>query len=176
MENVVATGDVKQSFDLVKINTTFDKTEYNPDRFPGLVYRIKVPKTSTLIFRTGKMVCTGSRSEEMAVIAINKVVKELRKGGIKIKNKPICKVQNIVASVDLGGQIDLEEVARQLPRSMYEPEQFPGLIYRMKKPKTVILIFSSGKLVCTGAKIESQVKNAVNNLHNLLEKKNLMLY
>ena len=114
MENVVATGDVKQSFDLVKINTTFDKTEYNPDRFPGLVYRIKVPKTSTLIFRTGKMVCTGSRSEEMAVIAINKVVKELRKGGIKIKNKPICKVQNIVASVDLGGQIDLEEVANEL--------------------------------------------------------------
>ena len=176
VENVVATGDVKQSFDLVKINTTFDKTEYNPDRFPGLVYRIKVPKTSTLIFRTGKMVCTGSRSEEMAVIAINKVVKELKKGGIKIKHKPICKVQNIVASVDLGGQIDLEEVARQLPRSMYEPEQFPGVILRASEPKAVFLIFSSGKLVCTGTKQEKDIYTAVKKLHTRLEKLDLMIY
>ena len=88
----------------------------------------------------------------------------------------IVTIQNIVASVDFGGNIDLEEAARKLSNSMYEPEQFPGLIYRMKEPKSVILIFSTGKLVCTGTKIESQVKNAVNNLHNLLEKKNLMLY
>ena len=99
VENVVATGNLKQSLDLIQINKKFKHTEYNPDRFPGLVYRIKVPKTSTLIFRTGKMVCTGSRSEEMSGIAINLVVKELKKGGIKIKNKPITEVQNIVASV-----------------------------------------------------------------------------
>ena len=176
MENVVATGNLSQSVDLVEINTTFESTEYNPDRFPGLVYRIKVPKTSTLIFRTGKMVCTGSRSEEMAVIAINKVVKELKKGGIKIKNKPICEVQNIVASVDLGGQIDLEEVARQLPRSMYEPEQFPGVILRASEPKAVFLIFSSGKLVCTGTKQEKDIYTAVKKLHTLLEKLDLMIY
>ena len=176
MENVVATGDLRQSIDLIQIDTTFEKTEYNPDRFPGLVYRIKVPKTSTLIFRTGKMVCTGSRSEEQAVIAINKVVKELKKGGIKIKNKPICEVQNIVASVDLGGQIDLEEVARQLPRSMYEPEQFPGVILRASEPKAVFLIFSSGKLVCTGTKQEKDIYTAVKKLHTRLEKLDLMIY
>ena len=88
------------------------------------------------------MLFRSSRSEEQAVVAINKVVKELKKGGIKIKNKPICEVQNIVASVDLGGQIDLEEVARQLPRSMYEPEQFPGVILRASEPKAVFLIRS----------------------------------
>ena len=176
VENVVATGNLKQSLDLIQINKKFKHTEYNPDRFPGLVYRIKVPKTSTLIFRTGKMVCTGSRSEEMSGIAINLVVKELKKGGIKIKNKPITEVQNIVASVDLGGQINLEEAARRLNQCMYEPEQFPGLIYRMNEPKTVILVFASGKLVCTGAKMEKHVNQAVNNLHKLLEKKRLMIY
>ncbi|MAM42554.1 MAG: TATA box-binding protein, partial [Thaumarchaeota archaeon] len=88
VENVVATGNLSQSIDLVEIKDNFEETEYNPDRFPGLVFRLPSPKTSTLIFRTGKMVCTGSRSEEMAVIAINKVVKVLKKGGIKIKRKP----------------------------------------------------------------------------------------
>ena len=111
VENVVATGNLSQSLDLIQIQKTFKHTEYNPERFPGLVYRLKIPKTSTLIFRTGKMVCTGSRSEEQSEVAINLVVKQLKAGGIKIKNKPVCQVQNIVASVDLGGQIDLEEVA-----------------------------------------------------------------
>ena len=122
------------------------------------------------------MVCTGSRSEEQAVVAINKVVQSLKKGGIKIKNKPICEVQNIVASVDLGGQIDLEEVARQLPRSMYEPEQFPGVILRADEPKAVFLIFSSGKLVCTGTKQEKDIYSAVKKLHTRLEKLDLMIY
>ena len=176
IENVVASATVNQRIDLIEITKKFTHVEYNPKRFPGLVFRIKDPKTAILIFSSGKMVCTGGKSEKMAKIAINSVVSNLKENEIKIENSAIITIQNIVASVDLGGKIDLEEAARQLSNSMYEPEQFPGLIYRMKKPKTVILIFSSGKLVCTGAKIESQVKNAVNNLHNLLEKKNLMLY
>jgi len=85
-------------------------------------------------------------------------------------------VQNIVASINLGGRVQLEETARSLPRSMYEPEQFPGLIHRMIDPKTVILIFASGKLVCTGAKTEKDVFRSVNNLHSTLEEKNLMIY
>jgi transcription initiation factor TFIID TATA-box-binding protein len=81
-----------------------------------------------------------------------------------------------VASANLGGKVHLEEAARQLPKSMYEPEQFPGLIHRMADPKTAILRFASGKLVCTGAKKESEVYKAVNNLHVLLEEKNLVVY
>jgi len=76
----------------------------------------------------------------------------------------------------LGGKIHLEDAARRLPRSMYEPEQFPGLIHRMVDPKTVLLLFASGKLVCTGAKKESDVYKSVHNIHALLEEKNLMLY
>jgi len=129
-----------------------------------------------LLFRTGKMVCTGSKSEEIARKAVKTVVQKLRKGKIKIKKEATVTIQNIVASINLGGRVHLEQAARTLPRSMYEPEQFPGLIHRMLDPKTVILIFSSGKLVCTGAKTEKDVFRSVNQLHNLLEEKNLMIY
>ena len=152
------------------------RDRYEPDRFPGLVFRLTSPKTSTLIFRTGNMVCTGSRAEDQANIALNTVVKKLRANKIKVKGKPLVKVQNIVASVDLGGMINLEEVARQLPRSMYEPEQFPGVILRVSEPRAVFLVFSSGKLVCTGAKKEEDIFAAVNKLHATLEEKDLMIY
>jgi transcription initiation factor TFIID TATA-box-binding protein len=122
------------------------------------------------------MVCTGSKSEEMAVKAVNLVVEKLRKGGIKIKKDAVVTVQNIVSSINLGGRIHVERAARTLPRSMYEPEQFPGVIHRMLDPKTVILLFASGKLVCTGAKTEKDVYRSVNNLHSMLEEKDLMIY
>lgn len=122
------------------------------------------------------MVCTGAKSEDQARKAVQEVVRRLKKGGIPIKNEAEIEIQNIVASANLGGKVHLEEAARQLPKSMYEPEQFPGLIHRMADPKTVILLFASGKLVCTGAKRESEVYRAVNNLHILLEEKNLMVY
>jgi len=144
IENVVASADVYQKMDLNEITRTFSGVEYHPDNFPGLVFRLKTPKTATLIFTSGKMVCTGSKSPDL--------------------------------SINLGGKIHLEQAARTLPRSMYEPEQFPGLIHRMLDPKTVILLFSSGKLVCTGAKKESDVYRSVNNLHALLEEKELMIY
>ena len=114
------------------------------------------------------MVCTGAKSEEQARKAVQQVVRRLKKGSIPIKNEAEIEIQNIVASANLSGKVHLEEAARQLPKSMYEPEQFPGLIHRMADPKTVILLFASGKLVCTGAKRESEVYRAVNNLHVLL--------
>ena len=137
---------------------------------------MKAPKTAILIFSTGKMVCTGTKSSEQAINAVKLAVQRLRRGGIDIKNEPVTVVQNMVASVSLGGKVDLEEAARQLTKAMYEPEQFPGLIHRMSDPKTVILIFASGKLVCTGAKTEEDVYKAVNKLHATLEQKGLMTY
>jgi len=174
--NVVASATIDQKLDLVDIQKKFPAVEYHPQQFPGAVFRIKNPKTATLLFSTGKMVCTGSKSSELAVKAVNIVVAKLRKGGIKIKKNAVVTVQNIVSSINLGGRIHLEKAARTLPRSMYEPEQFPGVIHRMIDPKTVILIFASGKLVCTGAKTESDVYRSVNNLHSLLEEKGLMIY
>ncbi|HII35686.1 MAG TPA: TATA-box-binding protein [Nitrosopumilaceae archaeon] len=174
--NVVASASVDQRIDLNDITKKFPDTEYHPEQFPGLVFRQKLPKTATLIFSSGKMVCTGAKSEEQSVNAVKSVVQKLRKSKIKIKNEPVIVIQNIVASVNLGGKVHLEKAARSLPRSMYEPEQFPGLIHRMLDPKTVILIFASGKLVCTGAKKETEVYRSVHNLHTMLEEKELMIY
>ena len=176
IENVVASATVDQKMDLNAITKNFPDVEYHPDQFPGLVFRIKSPKTATLIFTSGKMVCTGAKSEDMAVKAVKTVVQRLRKGKIKIKKDAVITVQNIVAAINLGGKIHLEQAARKLPRSMYEPEQFPGLIHRMLDPKTVILLFASGKLVCTGAKKEADVYRSVHNLHATLEEKELMIY
>jgi transcription initiation factor TFIID TATA-box-binding protein len=174
--NVVASATIDQKLDLNEITKKFPDVEYHPEQFPGAVFRLKTPKTATLLFTSGKMVCTGSKSEEMAVKAVNTVVQKLRKGGIKIKKNAVVTVQNIVSSINLGGKVHLEKAARTLPRSMYEPEQFPGLIHRMLDPKTVILVFSSGKLVCTGGKTEKDVYRSVNLLHSLLEEKDLMIY
>jgi len=176
IENVVATGDVFQRVDLVEITKKFPGVEYHPETFPGLVFRLKSPKTSTLIFGSGKMVCTGARSEEQAVKAIRAVAENLHAKHVIQPKEPKTEVQNIVASGNLGGKIYLEEAARQLPRSIYEPEQFPGVIHRMVEPKCVFLLFASGKLVCTGAKSSVKVYQAVSAMHNNLEQRNLMMY
>src|SRR5579884_4277919 len=176
IENVVASASVNQNIDLNQITRSFSDVEYHPEQFPGLVFRLKAPKTATLIFSSGKMVFTGAKSEAQAFKAVNLVVQKLRKGNIDVKNEAVIEIQNIVASASLGGRVKLEEAALTLPRSMYEPEQFPGLIHRMLEPKTVILLFASGKLVCTGAKKEEEVYKAVNNLHVILENDKLMIY
>ena len=176
VENVVASASIEQKIDLNEITEKFPDTEYHPEQFPGLVFRLNNPRTATLIFRTGKMVCTGAKSEEMAIKAVNTVVQKLRKGKIKIKNDAVITVQNIVAAINLGGKIHLEKAARTLPRSMYEPEQFPGLIHRMLDPKTVILVICIRKISMYRCKKESDVYRSVHNLHSLLEEKNLMIY
>ena len=174
IENVVASASVGQRINLLDITKRFPDAEYHPEKFPGLVFRLKSPKTATLVFSSGKFVCTGAKSEEQSIYAVKTVVQELRKAKIKIENEPDIIIQNIVASVNLGSKIHLEPAARSMPRSMYEPEQFPGLIHRMLDPKAVMLVFASGKLVCAGTRKESEVYRAVHNLHAMLQEKGLM--
>ena len=108
IENVVASATVNQTVNLNLITQIFPDVEYHPDQFPGLVFRLKSPKTATLIFSSGKMVCTGAKSEEQAIKAVKNVVQKLKKGGIPIENEPQIEIQNIVASASLGGKIHLE--------------------------------------------------------------------
>ena len=176
VENVVASVTLDQKIDLLDIMKVFRNVEYRPKQFPGLVFRIKRPKTAILIFASGKMVCTGAKSEKMAIRAVHKVVRELVNKEIIIQEKPKIVIQNIVASANLHGKIDLETAADIMDNVMYEPEQFPGLIYRMQTPKVVMLLFSSGKLVCTGAKHEDMVMEAVEKLHVLLKDYELLYY
>jgi len=176
IENVVASATLKQNIDLNTVVKSYPSVEYRPEEFPGLVFRLKKPKTATLIFNSGKMVCTGAKSEKEAKRAVLKVIKEMKNSGIIVVSKPELKIQNIVASANLNGMIDLEKSTYTLGRTMYEPEQFPGLIYRMDEPKVVILIFASGKLVCTGARKEEDVYRAVEKLHQRLEDEGLLYY
>jgi len=176
VENVVASVTLDQKIDLLAIMKVFRNVEYRPKQFPGLVFRLKRPKTATLIFGSGKMVCTGAKSEKMARRAVHKVVRELKNNEIIKKGEPKIVIQNIVASANLHGKIDLETAADIMDNVMYEPEQFPGLIYRMPAPKVVMLLFASGKLVCTGAKHEDMVKEAVDKLHALLKDYELLYY
>jgi len=176
IQNVVASATLNQKIDLNSVVKSYPGVEYRPEQFPGLVFRLKKPKTATLILSSGKMVCTGAKSEKLARRAVMTVVKELKKSGIIIISKPDIKIQNIVSSASLGGKIDLELAVSKLVKTMYEPEQFPGLIYRMDEPRVVILIFASGNLVCTGAKKEQDVYDAVHKLHGSLEEQNLIFY
>jgi len=174
IQNVVATGSLKHGFDLNAIIKAFPYVVYRPAVFPGLVFKLKKPKTCTLIFTTGKMVCTGAKSEREAGRAIRKVVRELKREGIIIIGKPEIKVVNMVASVDLGDvTIDLEDFIYAVhglgKQVMYEPSQFPGAIYRMETPRVVFLIFSNGKLVCVGAKKEEDIYEAVENMVTVLD-------
>lgn len=166
IENVVATVTVEitEKIDLILIARKLADVEYNPERFPGLVMRIQKPRATFLIFSTGKMVVTGLRKASQAENAVSQAVKNIQKTGVKVSNPEIT-IQNIVASGDLHTNIDLNMAAIVMEYAMYEPEVFPGLIYRLRDPKTVFLIFSTGKIVCTGAKNKEIVKEAVIKLN-----------
>lgn len=175
IENIVATVILEHPLDLSLIESRLPDVDYNPDQFPGLVYRLDQPKVTALIFKSGKMVVTGAKSVNQLVFAVKKILKTIINKGIPIHGKPQIQIQNIVASANLGAIIDLEKAALALPSSMYEPEQFPGLIYRMSKPVVVLLIFSSGKMVITGAKREEEVERAVNVIYETLKENKCLI-
>ncbi len=164
IENIVATVILDQQLDLNAIERNVPNVTYQPDQFPGLILRLEKPKTTALIFKSGKMVVTGAKSTHQLIQAVKRIIQLLRKHGIVITGRPKIQVQNIVASGDIHAQVNLERAAYLLEDSMYEPEQFPGLIHRMREPRVVLLIFSSGKMVITGAKEESEVDDAVRRI------------
>jgi transcription initiation factor TFIID TATA-box-binding protein len=168
IENIVATVSLEQTLDLYAIERSLPNVEYDPDQFPGLVFRLEKPKVTALIFKSGKMVVTGAKSTEELINAVKKIIKYLKKYGIEIVGKPKIQIQNIVASANIMVNVNLDMAAYLLENNMYEPEQFPGLIYRMDDPKVVLLIFSSGKMVITGAKREKEVFDAVEKIYNKL--------
>lgn len=167
----MASANLGIELDLSTLALGLSGAEYEPEQFPGLIYRLKNPKSATLLFRSGKLVCTGSRSLSNVKQAIDTVVSDVKKAGIPISASPEIVVQNIVASSDLGQDINLNAIAISLglERVEYEPEQFPGLVYRLDEPKVVVLLFGSGKLVCTGARTPQDVEAAVRKITEELQ-------
>jgi len=168
--NIVISTSLEHDIPLEKMAATLPNTEYNPEQFPGLVIRIKEPKTSALIFSSGKVVCTGARSLEKVHESIKKIIKSLEKINIKITIEPKIKIQNIVASGYIGMDLNLNTLTMKLGNTEYEPEQFPGLVYKLPKAKATFLLFSNGKVVCTGTKSEEEVHEALDKLIENLKK------
>jgi len=174
LQNIVATTNLEHDIPLIKLAEALPNTEYNPEQFPGLVMRIREPKTSALIFSSGKIVCTGAKSMTKVKESIVNIIKNIEKIGIKIKVKPIIKVQNMVASGAIGMDLNLNDLAMKLENTEYEPEQFPGLVYKLDGTRATFLLFSNGKIVCTGTRSESKLREALDklvvNLKNLNKK------
>ena len=170
IENVVATATIGVELDLHEISMRLDGAEYDRERFPGLIYRLNNPKTAMLLFESGKIVCTGAKGVDQVYEAINKVLDNLKKLKFDIGNKLEINIQNIVATYDLGKELNLNTIAITLglERIEFEPEIFPGLVYRQDEPKVVMLLFGSGKVVCTGAKNVDAIKDAIDNLSDEL--------
>lgn len=160
LENIVSTVNFDCKLDLRKIALHAKNAEYNPKRFAAVIMRIREPKTTALIFSSGKMVCTGAKSETDSETAARKYAKTIKKLGFDVKFKEFT-IQNIVGSSSVNFPINLEVLQNQHQKfCTFDPEIFPGLIYRMVQPKIVLLIFCSGKVVLTGAKRREQLSEA----------------
>ncbi|KAG8929318.1 TATA-box-binding protein [Tulasnella sp. 419] len=168
LQNIVATVNLDCRLDLKTIALHARNAEYNPKRFAAVIMRIRDPKTTALIFASGKMVVTGAKSEDDSRLASRKYARIVQKLGFDAKFSEF-KIQNIVGSCDVKFPIRLEGLAYSHGQfSSYEPELFPGLIYRMMKPKVVLLIFVSGKIVLTGAKVREEIYTAFNTIYTVL--------
>ena len=170
--NIVGTSKIGEDFDLHTLAMTLEGAEYEPEQFPGLIYRISEPKAAFLIFKSGKVVCTGTRSASEAQTALDIATSNLKDIGMDVLDNPKINIVNIVASGDLQApNLNLNQVAMGLglENIEYEPEQFPGLVFRMSDPKVVTLIFSTGKVICTGARNKEDVELAFANLQKELE-------
>ncbi|MHA1713286.1 MAG: TATA-box-binding protein [Candidatus Ranarchaeia archaeon] len=168
VENIVASIVLGLRLDLNFLAETLDHCKYIPEQFPGLVYYLDSPKATFLVFETGRLVCTGTTSETALHKAVDRLVKLFQKLDLNVKKNPEVHIQNIVASGDLFSKLNLDEAVLVLQNILYEPEQFPGAILRFEDPKVVFLLFSTGKIVCTGAKSEKMVFDAVNALSRRL--------
>ena len=162
-ENVVASTGIEQELDLQSVAMDLEGADYDPEQFPGLVYRTADPKAAALIFRSGKIVCTGADSIDAVHGSLDIVFEKLRALQIPIDDDPEITVQNIVSSADLGTGLNLNAIAigLGLEHIEYEPEQFPGLVYRIDDPDVVALLFGSGKLVITGGTDPDDARRAV---------------
>ncbi len=176
IQNIVASASIADRLDLKRIEKALPDTKYTPNVFPGLVLRPKELKAAFLLFTSGKVVCTGAKTVEDVEKSVYGMMDLLRQAGFDVVDKPEINVQNIVASGDLHGKLDLIEtaVALGLENVEYEPEIFPGMVYRRPDLGVVLLLFSSGRIVCTGAKKPEQAFDAVSRIREEMVNKSLM--
>ncbi|EMA46606.1 transcription factor [Halococcus morrhuae DSM 1307] len=162
IQNVVASTVVSQELNLESVAMDLEGADFDRDKFPGVVYRVQDPHAVALIFRSGKIVCTGAGSVPAVHEALEIVFETLSDLGIDVSENPNTEVQNIVTSGDLGERLNLNAIAIGLGLEdvEYEPEQFPGLVYRLDEPDVVALLFGTGKTVIVGGKVPADAEAA----------------
>jgi len=173
VENIVASASLDVDIDLFSLALTVDNVEYEPEQFPGAILKIDEPKSSLLVFKNGKLICTGNKNEEQIRQAIRRTVEILKEAQPHLKfpdpDKVPFRIENIVASASLDVTVDLYSLAATLDNVEYEPEQFPGAIIRVKKPKATILLFKNGKLICAGVRREEEIVEAIKVVRDLIQ-------
>ncbi len=174
IENIVASASLGIRVPLEKMVEHLEGSEYEPEQFPGLIYRIQNPKVAMLIFSSGKIVCTGARNITDARKAVEKVAMMIRSLNLDVPKKYKLQIENIVASAQILSRLDLDRIAFEAENSEYEPSQFPGLVYRMKDPKVVFLLFGSGKIICTGTRKIEDIEYSLNLLLKKLKNINAL--
>ena len=165
--NMVASTQLTDSIDLYDVSANMGIT-YEAEQFPGMVYRVATPKVCILLFRSDKAVVTGAKSEEDIAAGLKVLHEDLTNNGYKMWpfDTESISVENIVVTYEYGNDLDLSHLIFSMPfdKTEYEPEVFPGLIYRIDEPKSVCLVFSSGKCVITGCKSEAEAEEATDHL------------
>jgi transcription initiation factor TFIID TATA-box-binding protein len=171
VENVVATTSIGRELNLNSLALDLDGVDYDPEQFPGVIYRTNDPEAAALIFRSGKIVCTGADSVDAAHESINIVSSMFSTLDIDMPDELDIAVQNIVSSGDLGTKLNLNAIAigLGLEHVEYEPEQFPGLVYRLEEDDVVLLLFGSGKVVITGGKDPDDAHRALDTVRKELD-------
>ena len=168
IQNIVATVELGCPIALQDVVQRLRNAEYNPLRFGALIVRIAAPKTTALVFPSGKLVVTGARTVDDSRLAARKYARILQRLGYPVRFNHF-KIQNIVASCDMKVAISLEDlIAHDSRRCKYEPEIFPGVVYRLADPKIVLLVFASGKVVFTGGKDVDQITRAYHAIQETL--------
>ena len=161
--NLVASANLNATLDLYNLAITIPNIEYEPEQFPGAILKLKEPKVSMLLFKNGKVICSGASTENEIALAIrkaSKLIHEIQKS-VKVQKKVSYTVVNLVATANLGQPLDLFQTATKLDNVEYEPEQFPGAILRLSDPKLTLLLFKNGKMICAGAKKESLLRKGL---------------
>ncbi|MFX0020838.1 MAG: TATA-box-binding protein [Candidatus Hermodarchaeota archaeon] len=180
IQNIVAKTSLNlgKIIDLNKVSEELQNTEYNSERFPGLFIRENHPKCVIILFKNGKMILTGLKSFDHVKIALNRSILKLNEilASNISPNSIHPKIVNIVLTANFYNRINLDRVLLKLPDTIYEPEVFPGLIYRANSPvKSVFLIFSTGKVVCTGIHKKKDIEPALMNLGRMFNEEKFFM-
>jgi len=169
IENIDSSTVLGSRIPLNKLVAKVGAAQYEPEQFPGIIYRLTDPRAASLIFSSGKIFCTGTKSIEDARKAVSKVVEKVSKAGIKVPRSYDVRIDNIVAATRMDSELNLEEVSFSLDGAEYDPEAFPGVVYRLNEPRATFVLSGSGRILCTGAQSVDEIYEALDMLRHNLE-------